>query len=167
MTVEVGYITSWRKAVFFSLIVSVVFFGTVSTLCTAYLPIKLIANIVSAGALVLCIAGFIMVLADKGGRYTGKGTGNIDNGVFVYSDKKRHFEIPIRDIKKTDVEKILLGNSNTSAKPIAYRMLIKTDKKKYYIESDKALGREYNEVDLYRLYIYLQENINRIGEDIK
>ena len=49
---------------------------------------------------------------------------------------------------------------NTAPKILAYKMLIKTDKKKYYIESERAFGREYNEVDLHRLYIYLQENLS-------
>ncbi len=161
MTVEVGYITSWRRAIFFSLIGSVILFGTASTLCSAYISIKFLGNIISVGVLVLCIAGFILVLADKNNRYTGKGTGNIENGIFVYSDKKRHFEIPVKDIKKIDMENMYIGSSTAGGKPLSYKLLIKTDKKKYYIESDRASGREYNEVDLHRLYIFLQENVYR------
>ena len=159
MTVEVGYITSWRRAIFFSLIGSIIIFGLASAVCSAYIGIPFVGNIISVGVLVLCIAMFIMVLADRKGRYAGKGTGNIQDGIFIYSDKKRHFEIPLKDIKKVDVENILIGNASGSGKPLAYRVLIKTAKKKYYIESDRAAGREYNEVDLHRLYTYLQENI--------
>ena len=158
MTVEVGYITSWRRAIFFSLIISIILFGTVSTVCSAYIGIALVCNIISVGVLVICIALFILVLADKGSWYSGKCCGNIDNGVFFYNDKKRHFEIPLKDINKVDIENIYIGNSNAAGKPLAYRLLIQTGKKKYYIESDRAAGREYNEVDLHRLYIYLQEN---------
>lgn len=159
MTVEVGYITSWRRAIFFSLVGAIVLFGLASSLCAAYVSIAFLGNIISVGILVLCIAMFILVLADRKGRYTGKGTGNIQDGIFIYSDKKRHFEISLKDIKKVDMERIFMGNSGGNGKPLAYRLLIKTDKKKYYIESDRASGREYNEVDLHRLYIYLQEHI--------
>lgn len=159
MTVEVGYITSWRRAIFFSLIGAIVLFGLASSLCEAYVSIAFLGNIISVGILVLCIAVFILVLADRKGRYTGKGTGNIQDGIFIYSDKKRHFEISLKDIKKVDMERIFMGNSGGNGKPLAYRLLIKTDKKKYYIESDRAAGREYNEVDLHRLYIYLQEHM--------
>jgi len=65
----------------------------------------------------------------------------------------------LSDIKKVDMEKIVMGE-NTAPKILAYKMLIRTDKKKYYIESERAFGREYNEVDLHRLYIYLQENLS-------
>lgn len=159
MTVEVGYITSWRRAIFFSLVGAIVLFGLASTICSAYVGITILGNIISVGVLIICIGIFILVIADKNGKYTGKGTGDINDGIFIYSDKKRHYEIALNDIKKVDIETITMGNSGGNGKTVAYRILIKTDKKKYYIESDRAAGREYNEVDLYRLYIYLQENL--------
>ncbi|GEM_PF-228927 len=163
MTVEVGYITSWRKRVFFTLVFSLVAFGIISTLCTGYIPIKILGNIISIFALFMCIILFVLALADKNDRYAGKGTADIKDDRFVYCDKKRHYEIYLRDIKKVDIENISIGNAGGQGKPIAYRILIQTPKRKYYIESDRARGREYNEVDLYRLYIYLQENINSQG----
>lgn len=163
MTVEVGYITSWRRKIFLTLIFAIVFFGISSSVCTAYIPIKIFANIISLFVLFICVIMFVFVLADKNDRYAGKGTADIKEGIFVYGDKKRHYEIRLADIKKVDIEKISLGNAGEEKKPIAYRILIQTHKKKYYIESERARGRKYNEVDLYRLYIYLQDKISNQG----
>lgn len=157
MKVEIGYITSWRRAIFFTLVISIALFGTASTLCTSYMGVGLVSNIVSVGVLVLCIGAFILVLSDRWNRYTGVGTAAIEDGRLVYNDRKRHFSIPIDSIKKVDIEGIIMGREGS--KPIAYRILIRTNKKKYYIESDRAAGREYNEVDLHRLYLYIKENI--------
>lgn len=157
MKVEVGYITSWRRAIFITVIIAITVFGLVSTVSTAYLGAGLVSNIISVGALVLCIGLFILVLADKWNHYSGYGTAAIEDGIFTYNDKKHHYEIKISDIKKIDMEKITTGREG--GKPLAYRMLIKTERKKYYIESERAAGCEYNEVDLYRLYLYLNQNM--------
>lgn len=157
MKVEVGYITSWRRAIFFTLIIAVVIFGTASTVSASLLGAGLVSNIISVGALVLCIGLFILVLADRWNRYSGSGTASIEDGLLTYHDRKRHFEIKLKDIKKLDIEEITLGREG--GKPLAFRILIQTDKKKYYIESDRAAGRAYNEVDLYRLYLYVQKNM--------
>lgn len=159
MSVEVGYITSWRRAMFFTFIIAIILFGTVSSICSVYVGVPLVSNIISVGVLVLCIAMFILVMADRNNKYTGTGTADIKDGKFIYNDKKRHFEILLSDIKKVDMEKITFVSLNADAAPMAYQMLIQTAKKKYYIESDRAQGRAYNEVDLHRLYIYLQEHM--------
>ena len=163
MKVEVGYITSWRRAIFFSVIFSVVIFGVASTLCTSYIGQGLVSNIISVGVLVLCIAGFILVLADKGGRYTGTGTAVIEGGKFSYNDKKRHINIDVKDVTKVDIEPIKMGE--TSKVPLAFRLVICCGKKKYFIESDRAQGRDYNQVDLHNLYILLQQNTGKSNSD--
>lgn len=160
MKVEIGYITSWRRAIFFTIIISIILFGTASTLLTSYVQIGLIGNLASGGVLVLCIGFFILVLSDKWNRYTDIGTADISDGNFVYNDRKRHYRIPLDIIKKVDIEKITIGNNIN--KPIAYRLIIITNKKKKYIESDRAAGRNYNEVDIHKLYIYIQENISKL-----
>ena len=159
MSVQIGYITSWRRAMFLTVVFSIIVFGATATLTNAYIGIALIANMISVGALVLCIALFLLVLSDKWDRYSGAGTADIKDGTFIYNDKKRHLKIELKDISKVDMEKITFASSNQASSPMAYRLLIKTSKKKYYIESDRAAGREYNEVDLHNLYIYLQQNI--------
>lgn len=156
MKVEVGYITSWRRAIFFTLIISIILFGTASTVSTAYIGAGLISNIISVGVLVICIGSFVLVLADKWNRYSGIGTASVIDGVFSYNDRKRHFEIRLDNISKLDMENICIGREGGN--PIAYRLMIGAGKKKYYIESDRAAGRAYNEVDLFRLYIMLQQN---------
>ncbi len=157
MKVEVGYITSWRRAIFFTLIIAVIIFGTVSTVSASLITAGLVSNIISVGALVLCIGLFILVLSDHWNRYSGSGTASIEDGLFTYHDRKRHYEIRLKDIKKLDIEEITLGREG--GRPLAFRILIQTKKKKHYIESDRAAGRAYNEVDLYRLYLYVQKNM--------
>lgn len=156
MKVEVGYITSWRRAIFITVIFSIIVFGLASTISTSVIGAGIISNMISVGALVLCIGLFILVLADKWHRYEGYGTAAIEDGVFTYNDKKHSFEIKISDMKKVDMENITIGREG--GRILAYRLLIKTDKKKYYIESEHAAGRKYNEVDLYRLYLYINQN---------
>lgn len=157
MKVEIGYITSWRRAIFFVMVLAIMVFGTASTLSAAVIGSGIVSNLIAVGALVLCIALFILVLADKWNRYSGYGTAAIDDGVFTYNDRKRHYKIRLCDISKVDMERITIGNEG--GRVLAYRLLIKTSGRKYYIESERAAGRDYNEVDLHRLYIYLQENI--------
>lgn len=157
MKVEVGYITAWRRAIFFTIIISIILFGTVSSVCSVYLT-GIVGNIISVFAILLCIVLFILVLSDRWDRYTGIGIAEIKDNILIYEDRKRHFKINIKDIKKVDIEKIKWGENIKSV--LAYRILIQTKKKKYYIESDRASGREYNEVDLHRLYLYIMENMN-------
>ncbi len=160
MTVRVGYITRWRRAIFLALILTVMLFGLGSSLGVVLFGKGLRSNAISVFMLLVGIVIFILVLADKWEWFEGEGTAVISDGKFSYNDKKKHINIMLSDIKKVDMEKIVMGE-NTAPKVLAYKLLIKTDKKKYYIESERALGREYNEVDLHRLYIYLQENLNR------
>lgn len=160
MTVRVGYITKWRRAIFLSVVLSIVIFGLGSSLGSMLLGKGIHTNMFNALILIVCIILVLLVIADKWDWFEGEGTADISDGRFSYNDKKKHISVKISDIKKVDMEKIVMGE-NTTPKVLAYRMLIKTDKKKYYIESERALGREYNEVDLHRLYIYLQENLNK------
>lgn len=159
MKVEVGYITAWRRAIFFTFIFSIILFGTVSSIASAYIG-GIVSNIISVGILLVCVAFFILVLADKWDKYSGLGIAEIKDGVFIYEDKKRHYKIKLEDIKKVDIENVKTGENLKTI--LAYRILIQTVKnKKYYIESDRASGREYNEVDIYNLYLYLMENTNK------
>lgn len=164
MKVKVGYITSWRRAIFFTLILAIILFGTVSTLCTTYLGASILTNIISVGVLVLCIGGFILVLADKMEHYEGIGNAVVEDGHFLYNDKKRHIDLLLSEIKKVDIQNILLGREGS--KPLAYRLLIQTEKRKYYIESERAFGLPYQEVDLHRLYLFLQEKTAEVQKDM-
>lgn len=160
MTVKVGYITKWRKAIFFALVLSIILFGVGSSLGVVFFGRGIRANAISMFMLLLGIVFFILILADKWSWFEGEGTAVISEGRFSYNDKKKHINVNLSDIKKVDMEKIVMGE-NTAPKVLAYKLLIKTDRKKYYIESERAYGREYNEVDLHRLYIYIQENLNK------
>lgn len=157
MKVKVGYITSWRRAIFFVLVMCIVVFGLSSTVCARFIPTPVISNIVSVGVLLVCIALFILVLSDKWARYEGEGIAAIEDGTFTYHDKKRHIQVALIDIKNVDMKPITLGQ--TSQTILAYQLLIQMNhgKKKYVIESERARGQAYNEVDLHRLYIWLQE----------
>jgi hypothetical protein len=164
LKVEVGYITSWRRAIFFTFVACIIVFGIVSTLSQTYIGAGFVSNIIGVAVLMVCILIFLLVYADKWNRYSGTGTAVISDGVFVYNDKKRHYSIPLSDITGLDIQNIRISNENSvsgnAGTPIAYRIMIKTARKKYYIESDRAGGRAYNEVDLHRLYIFLQEARN-------
>lgn len=160
MKVEVGFITAWRRAIFFTAVLCIILFGFSTTICQNIIGKGLISNVVMVFVLMLCIIFFILVLADKWGRYEDIGTAIIDNGKLIYNDKKRHFNIALSDMTKVDIEEVLLSSKNSissSKKVLAYRILIQVGKKKYYIESDQARGRSYQEVDLYNLYLYINE----------
>ncbi len=160
MTVRVGYITSWRRAIFFTLVFVIVLFGLGSSLGTVLFGKGIQSNAVGVFLLLIGIVLFLLVFADKWDWFEGEGTAVISEGKFSYNDKKKHINIMLSDIKKVDMEKIVIGE-NTTPKVLGYKLLIKTTKKKYYIESERALGREYNQVDLHRLYLFLQENLNK------
>lgn len=160
MTVRVGYITRWRRAIFVTMVLSIIIFGLGSSLGSMLLGKGIQTNMLNVLLLIGCIILILLVIADKWDWFEGEGTADISDGKFSYNDKKKHISVKLSDIKKVDIEKIVMGE-NTAPKVLAYKMLIKTNKKKYYIESERALGREYNEVDLYRLYIFLQENLNK------
>ena len=153
MKVKVGYITRWRRAIFFTLVACIVVFGLVSTVCAKLIEAALVSNMVSVAALLLCIVVFVLVLSDKWERFEGEGIAAIENGEFTY--QKRHIEIAMDDIKSVDIKPITLGQ--TSKTNLAYLLVIKTNKKKYQIESERARGQAYDEVDLHRLYIWIQE----------
>lgn len=159
MKAEVGYITAWRRGIFFSLVGSIILFGLTNTLGAAYLKNPISQNALGVLALLIGIAWVIIVVADPGGHYQGEGNLFVEGDIIRYEDKKRHFKINKKDIKKVDIEPIYIGQNHSKA--LAFRILVDIGKKKYYIESDRARGREYNEVDLFKLYICLQENTSR------
>ena len=68
MKVKVGYITRWRRAIFFTLVACIVVFGLVSTVCAKLIEAALVSNMVSVAALLLCIVVFVLVLSDKWAR---------------------------------------------------------------------------------------------------
>lgn len=160
MKVEVGFITSWRRAIFFSLVLSIVVFGLVLTLVGAYVPDGVATNIVSLVLILGIIVFMLLVVSDKFDRFRGIGTAVIEGGRFIYNDKKHHYDFALADIQRLDIEKIALGN-NGNGKTLAYQISFRVGKKKYVIESERAYGCEYEEVDLYRLYLYMQENLQR------
>ena len=47
MKVKVGYITRWRRAIFFTLVACIVVFGLVSTVCAKLIEAALVSNMVS------------------------------------------------------------------------------------------------------------------------
>ncbi len=158
MKAEVGYITAWRRGIFFSFIGAIILFGVVNTLAGAYIKIVLVQNIIGVFALLVGIVIVIAVIGDPLKRYIGEGQLDILENTIRYEDKKRKFTLKPENIKTVDIQPIYIGQNGTA--PLAYRIMIDTGKKKYYIESDRARGRQYNEVELYKLYLCLQENIS-------
>ncbi|MDD6327938.1 MAG: hypothetical protein Q4D54_03830 [Eubacteriales bacterium] len=158
MKIRVGYITSWRRAIFFSVLFVILIFGLSSTLCSSLMGPGLVTNIVSVGALCIGIALFLLVLSDRFGKFEGDGYMARSQGILQYKDKKRHFEVQIAELTKIDIEPITVGRQG--GKPIAYRIVLQTGKKTRYIESERAFGANYDEVDLYKLYIFIQEAKN-------
>lgn len=45
MKVKVGYITRWRRAIFFTLVACIVVFGLVSTVCAKLIEAALVSNL--------------------------------------------------------------------------------------------------------------------------
>lgn len=160
MTVKVGYITRWRQAIFGTIVLDILLLGLGNAFSKTIFGVGIRSNIFSVLMLLVVIVFTLLVVADKWCWFEGEGTASIENGEFTYKAKKKQINVKLSDIKKVDIEKIVLGE-NTTPKVLAYKLIIKTNKRKYYIESERAYGREYNEVDLHRLYIYLQENINK------
>lgn len=158
MKAEVGYITSWRRGIFISLVAAIIFFGIINTIMQANVEVVLVRNVVGVFALILGIFFVLFVVADPKRLYEGQGEISITDEFVEYKDKKRKFKIKRNEVKKIDIKPIYLGQNEM--KTLAYMIVVDTGKKKYYIESDRARGRQYNEVDLYRLYLYLQENIS-------
>lgn len=158
MKAEVGYITAWRRGIFFSLVAAIIFFGLAGTITQAYVETILIRNIVGVFALLVGIVFVILIVADPKGIYEGQGELEITTEQISYKDKKRSFNIKREDIKSIDIKPVYFGQNEKSI--LAFHIIIDTGKKKYYIESDRAKGRRYDEVGLYKLYLYLQENVS-------
>ena len=159
MKAEVGYITAWRRGIFFSLVAAIIFFGLAGTITQAYVETILIRNIVGVFALLVGIVFVILIVADPKGIYEGQGELEITTEQISYEDKKRSFNIKREDIKSIDIKPVYFGQNEKSI--LAFHIIIDTGKKKYYIESDRAKGRKYDEVGLYKLYLYLQENVSK------
>lgn len=159
MKAEVGYITAWRRGIFFSLVAAIIFFGLAGTITQAYVETILIRNIVGVFALLVGIVFVILIVADPKGIYEGQGELEITTEQISYKDKKRSFNIKREDIKSIDIKPVYFGQNEKSI--LAFHIIIDTGKKKYYIESDRAKGRRYDEVGLYKLYLYLQENVSK------
>ena len=159
MKAEVGYITAWRRGIFFSLVAAIIFFGLAGTITQAYVETILIRNIVGVFALLVGIVFVILIVADPKGIYEGQGELEITTEQISYKDKKRSFNIKREDIKSIGIKSIYFGQNEKSI--LAFHIIIDTGKKKYYIESDRAKGRKYDEVGLYKLYLYLQENVSK------
>lgn len=157
MKAEVGYITAWRRGIFFSLVAAIIFFGLTNTIMQAYVETVLIRNIVGVFALLVGIVFVFLIVADPKGIYEGQGVLEITAEQICYQDKKRSFNIKRENIKSIDIKPIYFGQNEKAL--LAFHIVIDTGKKKYYIESDRAKGRKYDEVDLYKLYLYLQENV--------
>lgn len=153
MKVKVGFITAWRRAVFFALILAVIIFGLASTLATSLIGPGAVANAV--GVVFLLIGGvfFLIVLFDRNDRFSGEGEGKIENGVFSYKDKRREFSIPLSEITKVTFDRI--KQTETGRKVLAYKLTVKAGKKIRVIESERAEGRAEHEVSLYALYTEL------------
>lgn len=158
MKAEVGYITAWRRGIFFSLVAAIIFFGLAGTITQAYVETILIRNIVGVFALLVGIVFVILIVADPKGIYEGQGELEITTEQISYKDKKRSFNIKRENIKSIDIKPVYFGQNEKSI--LAFHIIIDTGKKKYYIESDRAKGRRYDEVGLYKLYLYLQENVS-------
>lgn len=157
MKYTVGYITSWRKALFFTFVFSMMIFGIALSVCGSAIGIGMVSNIICIGVMLVCIVLVLLVYFDKWDRYVGEGTAAFDDESFTYNDRKRHISIPLADIKKVDIVPVKLGEGLRT--PIAYSVLIATAKKKYYIESERALGRDYKELDVFNLYLELQKKV--------
>lgn len=159
MKAEIGYITAWRRAIFFTVIADIVVFGLSSSLSSALVGPGIITNAVSVGVLILCAICTLLVIADKADKFRDIGSIIIEDGELLYNDKKRHIRLNLSDIKKVDIEKIYMGRQDGPA--TAYRILIAAGKKKYYIESDRACGRQYNEMGINEIYLYIMEHMNK------
>ena len=92
MKVKVGYITRWRRAIFFTLVACIVVFGLVSTVCAKLIEAALVSNMVSVAALLLCIVVFVLVLSDKWERFEGEGIFSFEYWDFTYLYKMLHIE---------------------------------------------------------------------------
>lgn len=158
MNVKVGYITSWRKAVFFSLILFLLFFGFSRTICLSLIGANRISTIISIVAFLIGGLFFVYVCFGGRGRFEGQGEIQIADGKVNYQDKKRHFCVQLADVKKIDIQPIMFRKQGVN--PLAYQVIVATNKKTYYIESEFVSDQTYDQVDVYKLYLYLQEKNN-------
>ena len=91
MTVKVGYITRWRRAIFLSVVVSIVLFGFGSTLGGMILGKGIQANMLNVLMLMGCIILVLLVVADKWDWFEGEGTADVSNGRFEVIDTTRPY----------------------------------------------------------------------------
>ena len=114
MKAEVGYITAWRRGIFFSLVAAIIFFGLAGTITQAYVETILIRNIVGVFALLVGIVFVILIVADPKGIYEGQGELEITTEQISYKDKKRSFNIKREDIKSIDIKPVYFGQNEKS-----------------------------------------------------
>ena len=158
MKYKIGYITALRKAFFWSVLFAIVIFGSISTVASSLIGIVAISNIISAIAFFVGVFVCLLVYADRNDHFTDYGLAAFEEDGFKYSDKKRHFSVKYSDIKRIDLQEIII-RQNSSA--YAYKILIQTDRRMFCIESDRAEGRPYTEMEIYQLYLELQKRIAR------
>ena len=155
MKVKVGFITAWRRAVFLAVVCGILFVGIGASLGNVLFGKTALANAVGVLSLFVALIPFALVFSDRNDRFTDEGEGRVENGILHYKDRKRSFDIKLDDIKTMDMKDIKMSERSKSA--LCYALVIKTEKKTYVIESEKASGRSDRDVDLYRLYSYLLE----------
>ncbi|MBR4514606.1 MAG: hypothetical protein IKO61_06950 [Lachnospiraceae bacterium] len=153
MKVKVGFITAWRRAVFIAVMFGILFVGLGASLGNVFFGKTAIANAIGVLSLFVALIPFALVFADRNDRFTDEGEGRVENGVLFYKDRKRNYEIKLDEIKTMDMKDVKMSERSKSA--LCYALTIKTEKKTYIIESDRAAGRSERDVDLYRLYSYL------------
>lgn len=158
MKVKVGYITSWRKAIFFALILFLLLFGFARSISFSLIGPGVITNVVSLLAFLVGGVAFAYVCFGGRSRFEGEGQIDIKDGKVSYHDKKRHFDVRLKDIKKIDIQPLMFRKQGGNT--LAYQVIVATNKKTYYIESEFVADQTYDQVDLYKLYLYLQEKNN-------
>lgn len=158
MKVKVGYITSWRKVIFFTLILFLLLFGFARSICLSLMGTGLITNVISLLAFLIGGAAFAYICLGGRSRFEGEGQIDIKDGKVFYNDKKRHFDMQLKNINKIDIQPLMFRKQGGNT--LAYQVIVATNKKTYYIESEFVTDQTYDQVDLYKLYLYLQEKSN-------
>lgn len=152
---EIGYIKAWRSTIFLVTVFSMIILGISMSVAGSVFGPGIISGMICLGAIFICIILMIITFADKFRLFEGFAEVEYHEEGFRYKDKKKKIEISYSDIKKLDIQPIKFGEGIKYV--IAYRILIEADNKKFYIESDRAGGRTYTEVDIYKLYLELQK----------
>ena len=89
MKVRVGFITAWRRAVFFAVMCGILLVGLGASLGNVFFGKTALANAVGVISLFIALVPFAFIFADRNDRFAGEGEGKVENGIFSYKDK--HF----------------------------------------------------------------------------